>query len=100
MKLPRIFLLLAFIVSVPVLSSGQTIFGAWQLVKQSNCIDEIASAQDTSLQDLRSDMNSRTSATPQVVSFRENYTAEESSRILNSRRSANQKKFYYKFNGE
>lgn len=100
MKLPKIFLLLGFIVSAPLLSSGQTIFGTWQLVKQSNCMDETASVQDTSLQDLRGDMYSRTSATPQVVNFRENSTAEESTRILNSRRSANLKKFYYKFNGE
>lgn len=100
MKLPGIFLFLGFIVSIPISSSAQTIFGTWQLVKQSTCMDETASAQDTSLQDLRTDMYSRTSATPQVVHFRQNSTAEESTRILNSRRSANLKKFYYKFNGE
>jgi len=100
MKLPKIFFLLGFIVSVPFASSGQTIFGTWQLVKESGCLDETASAQDDSLQDLRNEMHSQTPATPQIISFRDNATAEESTRILNSRRSANQKKFFYKFNGE
>ena len=99
MKLPQIFLM-GFFVSLPYASAGQTIFGDWQLVKQSTCLEESAGDEDDSLQALRSEMYSRGSASPQVVNFRENASAEESTRILNSKRSANQKKFLYKFNGE
>ena len=100
MKLLKILFLLGFILSAPLFLSAQTIFGTWQLVKQSNCMDEIASAQDTSLQELRADMHSRAGATPQIVSFKENSSAEESTRILNSRKSANSKKLFYRFDGE
>ena len=49
---------------------------------------------------MREDMQSRGSATPRVVNFKDNATGEESSRMLNTSKTANQKKFFYKFNGE
>ena len=102
MKLPKIFLFLGFILSVHFSLSAQTgsIVGSWQLVKQGNCLDEIASAQADTLQGLRDDMHSRTSATAQIVNFKENMTGDESTRILNNNKAANPKKFFYKFNGE
>lgn len=102
MKLPKIFCLLGFIVSIPIASSGQSpsIFGSWQLVKESSCLNETASVQDDSAGRLRNDMYSRAAPAPHVVHFKKNASAEESSRILNSRRTANQKKFFYKFNGD
>ena len=102
MKLLKIFLLLGFIISVQFSISAQirSIVGNWQLVRQGNCLEETASRQDDTLQSLREDMQSRSSAMPQVVNFRENSSGEESTRMLNTSKSANQKKFLYKFNGE
>lgn len=102
MKLLKIFLLPGFIVSFSfsVSAQGPTIVGNWQLVKQSNCLEESASLQTDSLADLRDDMHSRSGILAQVVQFKENSSGEESTRILNQKKSANPKKFFYKFNGE
>jgi len=102
MKLIKIFFLFAFITTAPLAVFGQarSILGNWQLVKQGNCMEETASGdQDENLENLREEMQTRTPATPQVVNFKKNSSGEESSRILNTRKSANQKKFFYKFNG-
>lgn len=100
MKLIRIFLLLGFIVPVHFTGSAQGIVGSWQLVKQSSCMDETAGLNEDSLSSLREDMHSRSGAHPQVVRFKKNSSGDESSRILNQRKSANAKKFLYKFNGD
>ncbi len=102
MKFLKIFLLFAFSIATQLPVSAQTsaITGRWQLVKKSSCLDENGSGDQDTLRQLRDDMHSRATATAQVVSFRENSSAEESTRILNSSRSANQKKFFYKFNGD
>lgn len=102
MKLIKALFILGFIVTAPVvvLAQSASLVGTWQLVRQSSCLEETASAQNDTLSDLRNEMHSRTSPTPRVVYFRDNSIAEESTRIFNSRRPANTKKFLYKFNGE
>ncbi|MEX2230893.1 MAG: hypothetical protein WD824_01935 [Cyclobacteriaceae bacterium] len=101
MKLLKIFLLFGFMTSVESVSAQiRSIVGNWQLVKQGSCLEETASRQDDTLQSLREDMQTRSSVSPLVVNFRENSSGEESTRILNTSKSANQKKFFYKFNGE
>ena len=98
MKLPRILFLTALTISFS--SSAQDIVGSWQLVKQSNCLQEQANGSEEQLGDLRKEMHSQSSVAQQVVSFRSNSSGEETTRILNSSKVANPKKFYYKFNGE
>lgn len=102
MKPLKIFLLSGCIFSFEFHASAQTpnIVGSWQLVKQGNCLEEMQDGQGDSLADLRTEMHMRTGAAPQVVSFRDNSSGEESTRILNSGRTANTKKFHYKFNGD
>ena len=103
MKLFKIFLSLAFATLAHSTLSAQpaSILGTWQLVKQGSCLDETPTAdQEQNLENLRSQMHSRTPATAQVVSFKKNATGNESSRILNSDETSNPKKFYYKFNGQ
>lgn len=105
MKVSAMFIcLLVVSLCVSRSANAQSLVGTWQLVREGNCMDEVASAGNTpdsdSTEDLRGDMYSRTSATPRIVSFRENASGEESTRILNTRRTANAKKFFYKFNGE
>ena len=101
MKLRTILLIPGLILCVQLSSFAQTgnIVGSWQLVKEGSCLEETASNKDVG-ETLREEMHSRNSATPQVVNFKENATGDESSRILNTSKTANQKKFYYKFNGE
>lgn len=99
MKLQKIFLLTALTISF-YSSPGQNIVGSWQLVKQSNCLDEQANEQADEPGDLRQEMHAQSSAGQRVVSFKSNASGEESTRILNSGKVANPKKFLYKFNGK
>lgn len=101
MKLRTILLVPGLMLCVWVCASAQTgsIVGSWQLVKEGNCLEETASNKDVG-ETLREEMQSRSSPAPQVVNFKENATGEESSRILNTSKTANLKRFYYKFNGE
>ena len=102
MKLAKIVFLTGFMVSVafPLAAQTANIIGNWQLLKKSNCLEETMQEQTDSQERLREEMQSRSSASPSIVSFRSNSSGEESTRILNSRKVANPKKFYYKFNGE
>ena len=102
MKLLKILLIPVLIIGfqLSVRAQGPSLIGDWQLVKQGSCLEETASSQADSGQSLRKDMQTHTTATPQVVNFKENSSGEESTRILNNSKSANQKKFFYKFNGE
>ncbi len=116
MKLPRILLLISFMLSVHSLAAQPPdLVGTWQLIRQISCLEETTTAQPESVESLRSEsvrsesvrneslrneMQSRSSASQQVVSFKSNSSGEESTRILNSSRVANAKKFLYKFNGE
>lgn len=101
MKIPKILLLTGFALSTHVLlAQSPEIVGTWQLIKHSNCLEEATTGQE-SVDGLRAEMHSRSSAaSPQVVSFKSNSSGEESTRILNSTRTANAKKFLYKFSGD
>ena len=100
MNILKISFLTGFILSAHLRASGQeaNILGSWQLVKQGSCVEEVANSQDDAAAELRKEMGANASA--QIVSFKGNSTGEESTRILNSTKTANTKKFYYKFNGE
>src|SRR5687768_2814171 len=97
-----IILLMSFVLSAPIIALAQssTISGSWQLVRQGTCLDEIASVEPDSVSGLRDDMHSRSGETAQVVTFRDNATGEESTRILSKSKTLNAKKFLYKFDGE
>jgi hypothetical protein len=93
--------ILAFILTVFCLSaSGQSIVGEWQLVKQSTCMDQKMKPLPDSTQQLVKDMKSRSTATASTVTFKDNQAGEESTRILNSRKSGYSKNFLYRFDGE
>lgn len=80
-------------------ADAQAILGNWQLVKQTNCMDDHLMIDSDSTQELIDEMKSMSSALPQVVKFREKGAGEESTRILNKKKTANNKTFNYKFNG-
>lgn len=102
MKPPRILFLIGFIALLNISASAQTegIVGSWQLVKQTTCLEQADGDADDTAESLRAEMHAQSSASPQLVSFKANSSGEESTRILNSRKVANPKKFYYKFDGD
>jgi len=76
---------------------SQSLVGSWQLMKQSNCMNDKISVDDDGVNDVLNDMNGMSSGqTPQVIQFRENQTGEENTHILNKRKTSNAKNFLYK----
>lgn len=100
MKLFTIIFISGFILCLSFAASAQdaNIIGTWQLVKQTSCLEEVASGDEEDEAGLRKAMPGVPSG--QLVSFKNNASGEESTRILNSARNANSKKFYYKFSGD
>ena len=87
-----------YVLCLHLTASAQTgsIVGSWQLVKQSTCVEEVANGSDA---EAEKNMQSAP-ASEKVVTFKDNASGEETSPLLNTTRSANSKKFLYKFNGE
>lgn len=81
-------------------SKAQSVVGKWQLIKQSNCMEEKISPSSVEEEDLADEMSGMSSATPQIVTFKEKLSGEESTRILNRKKSSKNKSFLYKFTGE
>jgi hypothetical protein len=79
---------------------GQSIIGNWQLVKQTTCLEENMTAANDSAEKMVDEMKTMSSASAQIVSFKEKLSGEESTRILTKKKSANNKSFLYKFDGE
>ncbi len=78
---------------------GQSIVGRWQLVKQSNCVEEEMSEVDGNTQELLEDMKGLSSSTPQVIEFKENNSGQESTKIISQKKSYNSKAFLYRYDG-
>jgi len=96
----KITLGLMFLCGLSTYSSGQSILGVWQLVKQTRCIEDQMTAESDSVQALIEDMHSIGSPMPQTVRFKEKGNGEESTKILNKKKAVYSNNFYYKFNGE
>jgi hypothetical protein len=86
--------------SISLCCSAQSILGTWQLVKQTTCLEDEMVAENEELESLADEMAGMSSASPQVVSFKEKGAGVESTRILNKKKSANKNNFLYKFDGE
>jgi hypothetical protein len=96
MKTP---ILIFFLLSVTALKA-QTLVGQWQLMKESTCAEDDIDMSDTDAAELVGQMKSMSSGgTPQIIQFKENLTAEESTKIISKKKSYNSKSFMYKFNG-
>lgn len=96
----KTFPLFLLFFAITITAAGQSLIGNWQMVKQSNCLDNEMSAATESSQELVEEMKSRSSATPVVVKFKDKSSGEESVRVLTKRKAANNKNFLYKFDGE
>lgn len=97
MKLLKILLASGYLFCLHSTASAQTgnIVGSWQLVKQSTCLEQTANGDAQVEQKVQS-----TTASGQMVTFKDNASGEESSPLLNSARTSNPRKFFYKFNGD
>lgn len=93
------FFLLVFL-SVTSFGFTQSIIGEWQLVKESNCMEENLPVTSIDTNAMVKEMKSMTPPTPQVVTFKEKMNGEESTRILTRKKTTNNKSFMYRFDGE
>jgi len=85
-------------ISVSVYGQSVSIVGHWQLVKQSNCVDEELGEEEAETQELIEDMKGMSGKTPQVLEFRDNNTVHESTKIVSKRKSYNSKSMLYRMN--
>ena len=94
------WLMLMVICTASLTTTAQSIVGRWQLVKQTNCVEDQMDMADADAEEMVSDMQGISGTTPQVLNLKETHAAEESTRIVNRRKSYNSKSFLYKFDGE
>lgn len=85
--------------SISFFCNAQTILGTWQLMKETSCLEKEMKEESDALRPLVEDMKNMSSPAAQVVTFKAKGSGEESTRILNRKRTANNKNFLYKFNG-
>lgn len=85
------------ILSLHGISAAQSIVGKWQLSRQTTCMDEEVSDPDSD--ELVSEMKAMSSPARHVLHLKGNNTLEETTRIINSRKSYNAKNLLYKFSG-
>jgi hypothetical protein len=92
--------LISLLVLIPatVFCQSPSIVGRWQLVKQSNCVEEEMDETDGDTQELIEDMKGMSGTTPQVIEFKDNNTGQENTKIINKRKSYNSKSFLYRLN--
>jgi hypothetical protein len=83
-----------------IAAKAQSIVGSWQLVRQSNCVEEELGEVNAETEDLVADMKGMSGATPQVLILKEKNEAEENTKIITKKKSYNSKSFLYKFDGE
>ena len=81
-----------------VIAQAQSIVGRWQLVKQSNCVESELDEEEAGVKEMTEDMKGLSGAEPQILEFKENNTGEESTKIINKKKSYNSKSFMYRYN--
>ncbi|HYF66559.1 MAG TPA: hypothetical protein VD884_00420 [Ohtaekwangia sp.] len=91
-------LFLGILLWIIIFPQDPSIVGKWQLVKQTSCIEDEISMDEES-EALISDMKTRGKRTSQIIEFKDNNNAEESTKIINQRKSYNSKGMLYKFDG-
>lgn len=79
---------------------SQSIVGKWQLVKQSNCVEDDLPPQDAETAALVEDMKGMAGSMPQVIEFKSNNTGQESAKIVSHKKAYNSKSFLYKYSGD
>ena len=96
----KLLLTVAVLCITSDLLNAQSLLGTWQLVNESTCLESELESDNDSIEPLAQQMKSMSKPAPQIVTFKEKGAGEESTRILNKKKNANQKNFLYKFDGE
>lgn len=74
----------------------QSIVGRWQLIKQSNCVEDELGEDEGSVQEMVEDMKGLSGAEPQILELKDNNTGQESTKIISKKKSYNSKSFLYR----
>jgi hypothetical protein len=90
---------LAFLLVVATTGFGQSIIGKWQLANETSCLDDDIEVNGDE-QEIVNEMKSMSGPSSRVIQFKDNNTLEESTKIINSRKSYNSKTLLYKHNAE
>ena len=90
--------MLLLLIPAAVYSQSASIVGKWQVVKQSNCVEDEMGEDDAETQALIEDMKGMSGQTPQVLEFKDNNGVHESTKIINKRKSYNSKSMLYRLN--
>lgn len=90
--------MLLLLIPAAVYSQSASIIGKWQVVKQSNCVEDEMGEDDAETQALIEDMKGMSGQTPQILEFKENNGVHESTKIINKRKSYNSKAMLYRIN--
>ena len=80
-------------------SNAQSIVGKWQLIKESTCMDDDLEASSAEEEELINEMKSMSGAKNSLIEFKENNTAQESTKIINRKKSYNSNALLYKYTG-
>jgi hypothetical protein len=88
--------MLLLLIPAAVYSQSASIVGKWQMVRQSNCVEDELSADDAETQELIEDMKGMSGQTPQVLEFKDNNGVHESTKIISKRKSYNSKSMLYR----
>lgn len=94
-------LLIAFVFSFAFcLVKSQSIVGAWQITKETNCLEkEVTDTLQTGGEMLK-EFSSKSSYSPKIIRFHEDNSGEESIKTIEKKKAASVKKFHYKFDRE
>jgi hypothetical protein len=78
---------------------AQGLVGKWQLVKESTCIENELDPASAEEEEIVREMKSMAGATPEVIEFKGNNSAEESTKIINRKKTYNSHALLYKYSG-
>jgi KaiC/GvpD/RAD55 family RecA-like ATPase len=96
----KIFIFMVAMSSGLMVSQAQSIVGRWQLVKQSNCVENELEEDEGTVKEMVDDMKGLSGPEPQIIEFKENNTGSESTKIINKKKSYNSKSFLYRYDVE
>ena len=81
------------------LANSQSLVGTWQMIKQSNCLEDEVSDTTKMDADMMKEFSSKSTRSPKVVIFRIDNSGEEAVKTPEKKKASNVKKFMYKFDG-
>ncbi len=90
--------MLLLLISPALYSQSVSIVGKWQMVRQSNCVEDEMGEEDAETQELIEDMKGMSGQTPQVLEFTDKNAVHESTKIVSKRKSYNSRSMLYRMN--